>query len=317
MGARRALGSLLLAVIQSCSSGGGSGAPAAGTPQPDGASCTSHSGCMSGACYGSVCEPAGAPGQHCNHYKCAGGDCAKCNPGFECVNDSCTPTCTTDTECSPGICNQGLCDQPCDPANPPTGTACVDGHATNCSELPSSYCSTCGCKPGYTCTGTGCEFAQPQLPSDTRLLPLEAFREWTYEVTPAGEGGNTVVIGEFENDEWPAGWFGTGISFTVGSDPDQVAAYFPAYEWQFSDTPVTAGHNWNAGFGDGTMLVWSDEGTVTVPAGTFADCWTATFSYAPSGDYTLCRGAGLVRDTGGGRTAVLVKANFLPGQGRY
>src|SRR5262249_55445704 len=70
-----------------------------------------------------------------------------------------------------------------------------------------------------------------------------------------------------------------------------------------TDPPVVAGHSWSNGAA-GLTCQWSSAGDVTVPAGTFHDCWTATCTSAFETDHTTyCRGTGFVSgDTGGGNS---------------
>jgi hypothetical protein len=67
----------------------------------------------------------------------------------------------------------------------------------------------------------------------------------------------------------------------------------------------------------GNTYVWEDAGTVTVPAGTFSDCWSARQTQIEGDSYTTyCRGVGPVRIylaggiVGSGYDAVLTKKNF-------
>ena len=77
-------------------------------------------------------------------------------------------------------------------------------------------------------------------------------------------------------------------------------------------TPVQEGQTWMEG---SDSYTWHSVGTVTVPAGTFDDCWSATLN-VPTSTYALfCRGVGPVRwytkdAQGNGYDAQLSAKNF-------
>lgn len=77
------------------------------------------------------------------------------------------------------------------------------------------------------------------------------------------------------------------------------------------DAPVQEGHSWAS---SNSTYTWHDAGAVTVPAGTFSDCWKAQDDNGPSYT-TFCRGVGPVdwhyRDAfGNGYNALLTAKNF-------
>jgi len=51
----------------------------------------------------------------------------------------------------------------------------------------------------------------------------------------------------------------------------------------------------NPAGGRAAFPTWHRETSVTVPAGTFTDCWTANQQVSYAAYLTYCRGAGLVR----------------------
>jgi hypothetical protein len=100
-------------------------------------------------------------------------------------------------------------------------------------------------------------------------------------------------------------------TFYYAADGD-VVYWDNAGTWILSlDAPVTEGHTWSNGV---TSYVWHDAGSVTVPAGTFTDCWKAQDTGGPS--FTIfCRGVGPVhwsyRDaSSNGYDALLAAKNF-------
>jgi len=155
------------------------------------------------------------------------------------------------------------------------------------------------------------------------IYPVALGYSWTYDVTPLGIGDScgsgvrtTRVVGQsllagrnaFELD-----YFCSATPVYVSTDGDRLY-YYTSNAWQLAlDTPVADGHSW--AFFSGTRT-WHSVGTVSVPAGTFTDCWemeqqdagaTATFTY--------CRGVGLVRmhapsQTGDGSDAALMSTSF-------
>jgi hypothetical protein len=79
------------------------------------------------------------------------------------------------------------------------------------------------------------------------------------------------------------------------------------------DAPVEEGHTWTYSFGGaGPQFVWHDAGTVTVPAGTFTNCWARAYVSQSLARFIYCRGVGLIEvdDTDFGYRAVLTSKNF-------
>jgi hypothetical protein len=52
------------------------------------------------------------------------------------------------------------------------------------------------------------------------------------------------------------------------------------------------GHSWS--YGGYTTYTWQEQASVTVPAGTYTDCWTAVSSNTTFPTSTYCRGIGPV-----------------------
>lgn len=158
---------------------------------------------------------------------------------------------------------------------------------------------------------------------DGRIDPIEVGHSWTYDVTVLGiyplcqNGTFTSRTLETSMLDGKTALHVESLCPGVGVvkyavDGDRVHSYF-LDEWILSlDAPVQAGHQWTDGYRD---YRWESKGTVTVPAGTFSDCWSATTIAAFESYILLCRGVGPVRwhyddGFGNGYDAVLVSKNF-------
>ncbi|CAN5896048.1 hypothetical protein BH11MYX4_BH11MYX4_16020 [soil metagenome] len=153
--------------------------------------------------------------------------------------------------------------------------------------------------------------------TDDRIDPLTVGRTWTYDVTIIGTyplckaGSNTGrVLGQKSvagKNAFQVQSFcpGAGTS-SYAVDGDKVEIYY-ANTWILSlDAPVQEGHTWTDGL---YTYAWEKVGPVTVPAGTYADCWKAKPQLGTSYT-TFCRGVGPVRwhyvdGTGNGYDATL------------
>ena len=161
-------------------------------------------------------------------------------------------------------------------------------------------------------------------PSAAVIDPLATGEAWTYDVS---------VTGDFP--ECASGTFVSSVSqtesldgknaFLIGSFCPSLGSYWYAndgdrtYEylngqWVVGlDSPVSAGHGWSV---NSQSFTWYAANSITVPAGTFSDCWEAREN-SDSETYSifLCRGVGPVhwayRDAlGDGYDAVLHSKNF-------
>jgi hypothetical protein len=157
---------------------------------------------------------------------------------------------------------------------------------------------------------------------DTRIDPIELGYEWTYEVEVLGtyplckQGTHSgFVLGEKEVGGKQAFQVqslcpGAGVS-SYYVDGDRVEVYYGGNWLLALDTPVEEGHTWSNG---ASTFTWHDAGTVTVPAGSFDDCWTAKENVANESYTTFCRGIGPVHwhvESGGnGFDAKLSAKNF-------
>lgn len=139
---------------------------------------------------------------------------------------------------------------------------------------------------------------------DDTLFPLEVGNKWTYSVTAIGNGA-VCSAGSFDQTVDSEGTIDGRDAYEVtsycdglGQLPfskmgDEVDIDFGSNWYIYIGTPVQAGASWTF---VSTKQTWVDAGNVTVPAGTFSNCWTAqqdAQNYA-----TYCRGVGLVEQNG-------------------
>lgn len=158
---------------------------------------------------------------------------------------------------------------------------------------------------------------------DTRIDPIEVGHAWTYNVTVLGfypACSNGVFVSNALSQSTVDGKTAVSVqslcenagTFKYSVDGDRVYTYLNN-SWKTSiDSPVTEGHTWSDGFRD---YKWESAGSVTTPAGTFADCWSATVVASYSSYTILCRGVGPVKwhyndGLGNGYEAILTAKNF-------
>jgi hypothetical protein len=159
--------------------------------------------------------------------------------------------------------------------------------------------------------------------ADERIDPLEVGRSWTYEITELGTyplcpGGvhtgaalMAATVDGKQAIEVQSACANVGSAYyAVDGDLVQVAvdgAWLTALA-----APVQEGQTWSEG---SESFTWHSAGTVTVPAGTFSECWSATQNVAYSAYAIFCRGVGPVRwytkdAQGDGYDAQLSAKNF-------
>jgi hypothetical protein len=142
----------------------------------------------------------------------------------------------------------------------------------------------------------------PVTPGAKAIDPIELGRSWTYDVAIIGTYplckagshvgqvlGQKVVAGKpaFQVQSFCPG-AGTSSYAVTG---DHVEIYY-ANTWVLSlDAPVAEGHTWTDGV---NSYAWEKLGQVTVPDGTYDDCWNVRPSVGTSYT-TFCRGVGPVR----------------------
>jgi hypothetical protein len=157
---------------------------------------------------------------------------------------------------------------------------------------------------------------------DDRIDPIVVGRTWTYDVTEMGNyplcpsgSHDASVLGQSTKDG--------KLAFEVTSFCANAGSFFYSVsgdnvDWDYQglwvialDSPVQEGHTWTNTV---ETYAWHDAASVTVPVGTFSQCWraqdTAGASYT-----TFCRGVGPVKwhvtdGLGNGYDAVLTAKNF-------
>lgn len=141
---------------------------------------------------------------------------------------------------------------------------------------------------------------------DARLFPLAVGYSWTFDVQSSGTTANPCGSGMRTQSVTGEPTIGGRDAFAVTSycAATTAAQYYsqPTGEldlywdsdsaWHLDlDLTLQAGRSWSDG---GGTNVWSSEGAVVVPAGTFADCWRATKQVAYEAYTIYCPGAGAV-----------------------
>lgn len=140
--------------------------------------------------------------------------------------------------------------------------------------------------------------------ADTRIYPLARNRVWSFDVRAVGTGavcapgnyrdevvGVTSMDGRevFEVQGWCSA-VGT-VQMTVQGDLVRVRY---GDDWiVVADEPVQEGHHWVST--GPVSYTWRDVGTVTVPAGTFDNCWKREQDVTYTAYTIFCRGIGPVR----------------------
>jgi hypothetical protein len=158
---------------------------------------------------------------------------------------------------------------------------------------------------------------------DERIDPIALGHAWTYDVTVLGTypacvaGTHTATV---LNEEMLGGRqafqvqsFCTNAgSFFYSVDGDRVFTWV-AMTWVLSlDAPVAAAHTWSVGV---ESFTWQAVPTVTVPAGTYTNCWSAVEQVSYPTYTVFCRGVGPVQwhyedGHGNGYEAVLTSKSF-------
>jgi hypothetical protein len=158
---------------------------------------------------------------------------------------------------------------------------------------------------------------------DTRIDPIEVGHAWTYNVTVLGyfpACSNGVFVSNTLSTSMVDGKTALSVQslcenagvYKYSVDGDRVYAYLNG-AWKTSlDAPVADGHTWSDGF---VNYKWESKGSVTTPAGTFSDCWSATTVASYTSYILLCRGVGPVKwhyedGFGNGYEAIMTAKNF-------
>ena len=210
-----------------------------------------------------------------------------------------------------------------------SGASPTDGGASEPDEDGGGSSSGSGGSPesGSPDTGSSGSSGSSGGGGSEKLYPIAVGNTWTYDVAAVGAGsvcapgshsqsvtgGPTTLDGKQAYDMTS---FCTGVSGTsqVAPDPasDAIAIYYSGQWLTFIDMPLTDGHTWSY---FNSSYTWQRETSVTVPAGTFTDCWTAKQNVRYTAYLTYCRGVGMVRSysadlSGAGWDAKLSSKSF-------
>lgn len=153
--------------------------------------------------------------------------------------------------------------------------------------------------------GNGSNTGSGTPPGSTALYPLATGNSWTYSVAAVGSG-SICAAGTHEQHVVSANAvdsraafqmtnFCSGVASTYDYAPnknDEIDFYYSNQWLTLVDPTLTEGHMWPY---FNTSYHWHREGAVTVPAGTYDDCWTAVQDVSYTASLTYCRGVGLVR----------------------
>jgi Cys-rich repeat protein len=190
----------------------------------------------------------------------------------------------------------------------------VDAH---CPGALSCDAGTCVCDANADCADHGCYDGVCGAPP---LFPLMTGRSWIYEIEALGvgvpecpPGMSTATLSP--GTEHPEG---TSVTYTtvcsteaselIGLGDEVLRWVEPLAQWQpLLAEPVQDGHTWIYDNGEAVyMFEWRREsGPVTVPAGTFTDCWTRVVQDVQASTY--CRGVGKVFERYGDQTGWIAR----------
>ena len=210
-----------------------------------------------------------------------------------------------------------------------TGDALSDGGTSNPSEDSGGGSSSSSGSSGSVVDGGATNDAGSSGGGggSGKLYPIAVGNTWTYDVAAlgsypscaAGSHSQTVMSGPTTLDgkqAYAITNFCSAITGTqpVSPDPTSDAVYFYYNDtWlTFVSVPLTDGATWTY---FNSSYTWQRETSVTVPAGTFTDCWTAKQNVTYTAYLTYCRGVGMVRSyssdlTGSGWDAKLSSKSF-------
>ncbi len=138
-----------------------------------------------------------------------------------------------------------------------------------------------------------------------QIFPMSSTWTWTYQVTTFGsttfgaacQSGKvtrttqgSANLGKRSGTYLPALCQSGTSRVAYSMDGDQVS-YWNGSDWDtYIEAPLTDGKKFLSG---NQAFVWYQRSSVTVPAGTFSDCWTKRHDKTDSNE-TFCRGVGLV-----------------------
>ena len=171
-----------------------------------------------------------------------------------------------------------------------------------CSSTPAAMTSPDGGGGSNSGSGSGSGSSQ-----HGDLYPLAVGNTWTYNVATVG-AGSTCSAGTYSQTVQSANSVGGRAAYQVTdfctalagetydySTPggDEVDFYYGSDWLELIDPNLVAGETWTYA---NTSYTWKRETTVTVPAGSYDDCWTANQNVSYTAYSTYCRGAGLVHN---------------------
>jgi hypothetical protein len=186
-----------------------------------------------------------------------------------------------------------------------------------------AFSSASGGSAGASSGGSSGLGGSPSVPLDEQIDPIAVGRKWTYDVEVYGVYAyckDGIHSGEALSEKELSGKHSyqvqslcpaAGVS-SYAVEGDRVWVYYGG-DWILAlDAPVQAGHTWSNGTANFT---WESAGSVTVPGGTFDDCWTARENVGWEAFTIFCRGVGpihwhLKTAAGNGFDAQLTEKNF-------
>jgi hypothetical protein len=172
-----------------------------------------------------------------------------------------------------------------------------------CSSTPAAMTSPDG---GGSNSGSGSGSGSGSS-EHSDLYPLAVGNTWTYAVTIVG-AGSTCSPGTSSQTVQSANPAGGRAAYQVTdfcsalanetydySTPsgDEVDFYYGSDWLELIDPNLVDGETWTYA---NTSYTWKRETAVTVPAGSYDDCWTANQNVSYTAYSTYCRGAGLVHN---------------------
>ena len=196
------------------------------------------------------------------------------------------------------------CSSADDPAQPGGDTDAGAASSSSGEPTASSSSSSSGSSSGSSALDSGPPDAADGAGAVQPIDPIVVGNSWTYDVTELGvyplcpDGSHTSSVTGARDLDGKTALTVESLCEDLGPydyavEGDRVFTYDTvASEWTLAlDAPVEAGHAWTASDHDFT---WKAQAAVTVPAGTFEDCWSAT-EVAEYDSYTVfCRGVGPV-----------------------
>jgi hypothetical protein len=167
---------------------------------------------------------------------------------------------------------------------------------------PTGGNATSGNATGGNATGGNATGGSGGASADDRLMPLEAGRAWSFTVAAidaaqpftACPDAESAVVGRASTPDGEGWLYDPACEtqrFILLQNGDDIVAFSETLTTriEYMKTPVEDGAGW-------ASYRWQSVGAITVPAGTFQDCWRRILVDAAQEDYIeFCRGIGLVR----------------------